>query len=125
MYTELIFGARLKENTDKAIIDNLKWLINGKQDEYKREFTFSDTKPVRCGSYYFGVVSCVNKIWYDYISKQWVVSIRANCKNYEKNIEKFLQWIKPYIDQGSGSKEMYAIVIYEEDSEPTIYYLED
>jgi hypothetical protein len=52
-----------------------------------------------------------------------VLSTRSNIKNYKQEIETFLEWIKPYINGGSGSRNMYAIVIYEEQDEPTIYYL--
>lgn len=44
-------------------------------------------------------------------------------KNYKNDIENFLEWLVPYIDGGSGRRDMYAISIYEEDSEPKIYYL--
>lgn len=64
-------------------------------------------------------------MWYDENGSQWHISSRTNLKNYEGEIESFLQWIKPYIESGSGAKEMYAIVTYEESEEPTIYYLEN
>ncbi len=76
-------------------------------------------------SYYFGVSSPVSQLWYDDISRQWILSSRSNIKNYENEIETFLKWIKPYISSGSGNREMYAIVIYEDTDEPTIYYLHD
>ena len=49
----------------------------------------------------------------------------TNIKNYESEIQTFLEWIKPFIDSGSGDREMYAITISEEQSEPTIHYLYD
>ena len=73
-------------------------------------------------SSYFGVNKPVKKMWFDDILKAWRISTRSNIKNYENEIEKFLEWIKPYIEKGSGERNMYAIVIYEEASEPTIYY---
>lgn len=35
---------------------------------------------------------------YDDISKTYRVSIRASLKNYDSEIEKFLDWLLPYID---------------------------
>jgi hypothetical protein len=61
---------------------------------------------------------------YDEIAKQWYLHFRTNIKNYDNEIEKFLDWIKPYIKQGSGAANFYAIVTYEEDVIPTIYYLD-
>ena len=125
MYTELIFGASLKENTEEKVINALKYMI-GDIEEKPEDFSLPDG---RCewlfqgSSYYFGVNKSVGKMWFDDISNQWHISTRSNIKNYEGEIETFLKWIKPYIDSGSGINEMYAIVMYEEDEYPKIYYL--
>lgn len=125
MYTELIFGASLKPNAPNEVIDSVKFMI-GEREEVPEGFPFDpDTRTFNSGSYYFAVNNPVNKMWYDEIGEDWRISIRANLKNYEDEIEKFLDWIRPFISQGSGSDEMYAIVIYEEDDKPTIYYLND
>jgi len=76
------------------------------------------------GSFYFAINRPVNKMWFDDISKAYSISTRSNLKNYNNEIETFLDWIKPYINSGSGNRDMYAIVMYEEQSEPTIYYLD-
>jgi hypothetical protein len=81
--------------------------------------------PLNMGSYYFGVNRAVCKMWRDDITKCYHISTRANLKNYDGDIEAFLEWMKPFIDSGSGARDMYAIVIYEECEEPTIYYLYD
>ena len=125
MYTELIFGAELKKETPQIVIDTLKYIIGELEDK-------PDNFPLpegRCeyvlngSSYYFGVSESVSKIWFDEISKSWKISSRSSIKNYENEIEVFLEWIKPYIASGSGGKDMYAIKIFEESFEPTIYYL--
>lgn len=64
-------------------------------------------------------------MWFDDIGKNWCLSSRSNIKNYNNEIDTFLRWIKPHIASGSGTNEMYAIVIYEESKRPTIYYLDD
>ena len=125
MYTELIFGAELRKETPKEVIDALKYML-GETEIKPNGFPINvDPFILRCGSYYFGVNSCVNKMWLDKIDGQYHISTRSNCKNYNSEIQIFLEWIKPYIESGSGDREMYAIVIYEEASEPTIYYLYD
>lgn len=127
MYTELIFGAALKVETPNSIIEALKYMT-GELKEKPVNFVLPDGK---CewlfmgGSYYFAINNSVNKMWLDDIDKQWHISTRSNIKNYESEIETFLEWIKPWIDSGSGGKEMYAIVIYEEQDIPTMYYLYD
>ena len=46
-------------------------------------------------------------------------------KKLRGEIEMFLECIKQYVEGGSGGRDMYAIVTYEEDDEPTMYYLKD
>lgn len=125
MYTELIFGAELKPETPDNVINTLRWLA-GDLTEEPAELAINLTRnPLRGGSYYFGVNSSVTKMWFDSISNAWILSSRANLKNYNSEIETFLEWIKPYVDSGSGARNMFAIVTYEESEEPTIYYLDD
>lgn len=128
MYTEIIFGAGLDPNIPDDVLEVIKLLANGGDFDgcnFIPQHPFFKTQRTWMmnsgGSYYFpGVVS--PKLWYDTIGNQWFLHFRTNIKNYDGEIEKFLDWIKPYIDQGSGESDMYAIVLYEEDSVPTIYY---
>ena len=127
MYTELIFGADLKKETPENVIEALKYMI-GDTEEKPKDFPLPDGRCewlFRESSYYFGVNSPVSKMWKDDIGGNWVLSTRSNIKNYEGEIEDFLEWIKPYIDSGSGSRDMYAIVTYEEAEVPNIYYLHE
>ena len=127
MYTELIFGAELKKDTPKNVIEALKYII-GDTEEKPNDFPLPDGRCewlFRCSSYYFGVTSAVSKMWKDDISESYVISTRSNIKNYKGEIEAFLEWIKPYIDNGSGYRDMYAIVTYEEAEVPNIYYLHE
>ena len=127
MYTELIFGADLKKDTPENVIEALKYMI-GDIEEKPKNFPLPDGRCewlFRVSSYYFGVNSPVSKMCKDGIGGNWVLSTRSNIKNYEGEIEAFLEWIKPYIDSGSGYRDMYAIVTYEEAEAPNIYYLHD
>jgi hypothetical protein len=47
-------------------------------------------------------------------------------KNYRQQIEKFIEYIKPYVIQGSGfvNHNIFAYVQYEEAEFPTIYALD-
>lgn len=123
MYTELIFGASLKTDTPKEVIDTLRYMVGDIEKPETLEFE-SNRNPLRGGSYYFGVINSVTKMVYDEIRGSWVLSSRANIKNYNNEIDDFLTWIEPYIDCGSGNRDMYAIKMYENQSEPTIYYLD-
>lgn len=127
MYTELIFGVKLKKETPKDVIETLRYML-GEVPEKPESFPFQDGRGewlFQSASYYFGISTPSNSIWLDKITNCWHISTRSNIKNYEFEIELFLEWIKPHIDSGSGYRDMYAIVIYEESDEPTIYYLHD
>jgi len=126
MYTELIFGARLKEETPHVVIDTLRHLL-GDLDYVPDELNLLelDRNIFKSTSYYFGVSEPVNKIWFDDIIKAWCVSTRSNVKNYNKEIETFLDWIKPYVDSGSGFNNMYAAVTYEEAMLPKLYFIDE
>jgi hypothetical protein len=126
MYTELIFGANLKKDTPDQVINALKYMI-GEIEEKPINFPLPEGRCeylLRAGSYYFGVTVSVSSLRYDKITESWVISSRSNIKNYANEIEMFLEWIEPYIEHGSGLRDMYAIVIHEQQSEPTIYYLD-
>ena len=132
-YTEIIFGARLKKSTPKNIIDTLRFVANGpKQDIHEEDpVIVYDNKLIekyqlysvmRGASYYFGVCGPVSKMWFDKISGEWVLSFRANCKNYDSQLEEFVKWIKPYIRSGTGEGDIYAIITLEENT-PMMYGL--
>lgn len=127
MYTELIFGATLKENTPTYVTQALDNIINDRTnidlpDEVKQ---FSDeyslSKLIWCSSYYFGAHSNKPSFTFDKIANRWSISFRANCKNYQNEIEKFIEFITPYVEYGSGTTNIFAIVQYEEDDYPTLY----
>lgn len=123
MYTELIFGAELKKDTPNDVIETLRYMIGEIEEKPKNSPFESFRNPLLGGSFYFAVSTAVSKMWQEEVDKSWRISTRANIKNYYGEIENFLEWIKPWINSGSGNNDMYAIVIYEESNEPTIYYL--
>lgn len=131
MYTELIFGAKLKRETPKQVTNALSYMLGVGGDECP---LLPDDPFFKCerwrslfggGSYYFAVNESVSRMWYDSIDNCYHISTRSNIKDYNDEIKTFLSWIKPHIEEGSGYRDMYAIVTYEEDSESTIHYLRD
>lgn len=124
MYTELIFGASLKEDTPKEVLSTINYILGNSNKPENFPLPEGRCESLfRHSSYYFGVSKPVNSFIFDDISNCWILSIRCNVKNYNNEIETFLTWIKPYIDNGSGVNNIYAITIFEEDSSPIIYSL--
>lgn len=122
MYTEMIFGARFKKETPQEVIDTLKVLVG---DEDSDKELPVDRYVLKGASYYFGISFSHAELRKDQVNGQYSLSSRNNIKNYHSEIQTFLEWIKPWIEQGSGDRDFYAIVTYEEANEPTIYYLRD
>lgn len=137
MWTELILGAKLKKETPKYVIETLRYLVGDlkrKPKKYPAIFKEAADPSFPLGNYkimftyshwYFAVDKPFAELWYDSVSGCYKINTRSNIRNYDNRIEIFLKWLKPYIVQGSGSRDMYAIVTYEEDSDPTIYYLKN
>ena len=82
---------------------------------------YSLRKLIWCTSYYFGAHNNKPSCVFDKIANTWCISFRANCKNYQNEIERFIEFIKPYVEYGSGPTNIFAIVQYEEDDYPTLY----
>ena len=129
MYTELVFGARLKEDTPKHIIEMLK-VIFQQQERLSRKYEDQENnfpnigKIPFGGSYYFAVQHSLSRLSYDNISKDWTVCIRCNIKNYNNEIQNFIEWITPYIAEGSGQNgDFLGYTLYEEDMEPHLLWL--
>ena len=152
MYTEFIFGCELSKNTPRVCVEALDFVINGedKQPKYDNpegweqkdynEHYIDRTLPVEeikafidkydfyglfCScSYSFGAANPISKFYWDSISSSYHISTRADLKNYTNQIETFIDYIKEYVESGSGDYEVYAYVQYECDDLPTIYSLQ-
>lgn len=105
MYTEIVLGVALKRNTPKEVIDILNYMIDGEPDESR---LILDDHPLFktdrwhfmlcCNSAYFGGYS--NSILKEprHSYDIYHLSIRSNLKNYDSEIELFLNWLNPYIE---------------------------
>lgn len=121
MYTELFVCCRLKD--DKQVIEILKYMIGQTKDkpELSDHELFATDRwnfMLQCSSYYF-VPSTVHLLEWNEIGQYWCFINRSDFKNYDNEVNKFIDWIKSYIN---SSSEMIGYSRYEEDREPTIYY---
>jgi len=92
MYTELIFGAKLKIDTPDDVINTLKHML-GKDDipiGFNPIIDFG-RNPLIGSSYYFGISTPAYRMIKDDIDNQWEISTRSNIKNYDHEIESFLE----------------------------------
>lgn len=129
MYTDLVLGVDLRIDTPAEVINILKYMVNGDEltdyDSYLPEHPLFKTKrwsiiPV-CDSAYFGG-STVSKLQKPrYTGDLWSLSIRSNLKNYNLEIELFLNWLEPYVK----TRGFVGYMRYEEFDDPTLIYIDD
>lgn len=129
MYTELVLSFELKEDTPDGIINTLLHMIRGMifppgfMDDKFLDKTNRLKYMLSSSSYYFAYPESLSKIYSDSITHTHHVSIRCNLKNYENEIELFLKWITPYINNYIDDFLGYSL--YEEDRNPILIYLSD
>lgn len=127
MYTELILGIEFKKDTPEYIIEAIDCIINENEiisddaqkfiDEYALGSIFHGC------SYYFAVDRPNYAFWKDTYDDSWHLSSRANLKDGGR-IEKFLNFIKDYVENGAGPLGVFAYVQYEESEFPTIWTID-
>lgn len=122
MYTELVISTMIKD--DPEVVGALKTML-GEQEDIKdlpKHPLFSTPRwriMLICSSHYFVPIS-VHAFRYNEIAKAWALVTRSDFKNYDNEINLFIDWIKPYLDCSYG--EMVGYFRYEEDEIPTIVY---
>lgn len=123
MYTELYLSVELSAETPSEVVDTLRFMC-GEFDEQTcdspshRFFTLVRWKHIlRMSSHYFTPFSTFVTRYND-ISKAWFLDGRSSLKNYEGEIEAFLDWIAPHVATvGHGGHYRY-----EENLHPTLIY---
>lgn len=125
MYTELNLGLSLIEDIPDEIVDILKYMLND-QTELVTElpnhplFDFDTCRwryMLQFDSYYFDARTDSSMV-FDDIDKKYHLNVRSNLKNYDSEIEKFLDFLEPYIDTFG----FIGYMRYEEDEDPTLIY---
>lgn len=131
MYTELNIAVELNldENTRKI----LEFMVN---DEGDIDFTIPDhplfhlktgrwRMMLGCDSFYFPHTadsSLINRVvWRDPDSSERILNVRCDLKDYEGEIDMFLDWIYPY----AKTRGFIGYTRYEECDNPTLIYFTD
>jgi len=123
MYTELHFNSELRSDTPKEVIKVLKFMLKGlgKEPELPNHELFKKGSVWRfmfnTDSYYFDA-DTHSTLRFDIISDSYYLCLRFNIKNYNSEIENFINWIKPYTNKRNG--DFLGFMRYEEDEDPII-----
>ena len=122
MYTEMRVNCRLKKEATKQIVEVLQYLADGNTMN-PPPFTLPAHPLFDCrrwrflmrmsSAYFDDDPSAAVVMW----EGQWRVLSVANIKNYDGEIEKFIDWLRPYVDANPG--EVWVEYRYEESSATT------
>lgn len=128
MYTELVLGVELKPTSE--VLDILRYMLGDveerpeciNRDDHELFKTERWECMLRCDSYYFDGQTD-SKLFVDNLYKDapmYFLNVRSNLKNYDSEIEKFMDWLAPYI----ATNGFLGYKRYEEADDPTLIYLE-
>lgn len=125
MYTELHYNARLKRDVPPDVLLLLRSMCGEEGIALPSLpahplFTAERWKwMLCCDSAYFSAETH-SEVHRDEIGKRYVLCVRCNLKNYSEEIEHFVDWIGPYIDERPGN--FLGFERYEETEIPTLIY---
>lgn len=121
-YTELHYNVEMVRDVPTQATDLLRYMVGKLDDEpaLADHPLFSAKRwryMLRCDSYYFPM-STSSTCFYDDIANQWFLSVRSNFKNYDDEINLFIDWIDPYVNAYPG--EFLGFHRFEQDDDPTL-----
>ena len=127
MYTELVMEARLKCTTPSNIINILYYMV-GEYDNCPEDLPDHPLFGTERWEFMLDMGSCyfVGDTYAKLLSRPyvcvtvWDLTVRCNLKNYDNEIELFLDWICPYLD--SSCHGFIGYFRYEEYDDPTLIY---
>jgi len=125
MYTEFHYNTELKKDIPEHILDILRFMTGDKEGDPTElpDHPFFRTKRWRWlltqDSYYFSA-DTHSTLRKDLIACKYVLCIRCNVKNYDDEIEHFINWMYPYIDKYDG--DFLGFFRYEENEVPVLIH---
>jgi hypothetical protein len=124
MYTEIYVNVNLKKETPDDVIKVLKAMCRMLPDQECSEVLIDYPDRWSClfsnMSYYTPSTNC-SFLEFDGITQRWSLLGKGDIKNYEGEIEKFFEWIIPYVD--GYSEDFIGYSRYEECLKPTLIFL--
>lgn len=124
MYTELHFNVELKPDTPAEVLTILRYMLGAQEGEpplpsHPLFHTERWRSMLRCDSYYFSADTC-STLRLDRIADTHFLCVRCNLKNYDAEIEHFIDWIEPFVNKDPG--DFLGFFRYEETEQPTLIH---
>jgi hypothetical protein len=127
MYTKFHVHLRFKETTPAEVIGVMRWLIERPQLEppnYPEHLQFMEHGRIKWMLHHASYYHCIRpatEFWFDDITKQWILNATCDFRNYDDDIDTFMAFVFPHVDK----RGFAGYKIYEEDTHPTLIYLEE
>lgn len=128
MYTELYLTCEFKKELPEDVTAILQYMFSdGEQPETTPEHPFFEcdrwSMVGQCSSYYFAPMA-TSELYNDgRVTGQYYLTTRSDLKNYGGEIDAFVDWVSPYLDQCEGDHLGHKR--YEEDDKPTLIYFKE
>lgn len=128
MYTDFHLNVELHKNIPGEVIDLLKYMTGQNKTEPSAlpdHLLFEDTRwdyMLQCTSYYFPPTNSHSVVYEETNSKESLrhLSVLCNFKNYDYEIDLFLDWLHPYVSELNDAFVGYCR--YETTEDPTLIY---
>jgi len=124
MYTEFHFNVNLNKDVPQEVVDVLAYMVREDYTtprpptpEHKLFKTHRWEVMLLMDSYYFAA-DTYSTLRSDDIGGDLYLCIRCNLKNYDQEIELFVDWIRPYIHAEEG--DFLGFSRYEESEDPEL-----
>jgi hypothetical protein len=119
MYTELHYNVELRSDVPAEVLAALRYMLDSDQPEARCDHPLFETDRwsvmLRMSSAYFPSRTH-SELFNEY--DRWHLGVRCNLKNYDGEIEKFIDWMDPYVDAFEG--DFLGFHRYEESDDPVL-----
>ena len=123
-YTEFKLTAKLKRTSPVIVLATLREMLNptegGAQFQLPDHPLFQKFRwryMLRCASAYFETPG-PSAVTFNKEENQYTLTVHCSLKNYEKEIESFMDWIMLYIDAPLGTRLGHKHFEFNEDPSP-------
>lgn len=116
MYTELHFNSTLKRDTPQSIVDTLRFMLG----DSEAGLPLPTHELFQCPWFEYMLRGAFSRLQFSNITNRYYLCIQSCFVNYEGELEKFLDWIMPYLAKQPGDFLGYSL--YEGTQQPTLLF---
>lgn len=128
IYTHFVINVNLRKNTPQEVIDTLLYLssqslYNPINENHQLYYMYGEEKLIFTGhsGVFDGDSYCL--FFFDEVQEEWKLTINSSMKNYDREYQKFLDYIQPYIAMEFEEHQKFLGFMRDETQDaPTLIY---